>query len=223
MYSLYNIVICIGTIEILVSFLIAYKLRNKIENSTFLSKFWICPFIAFLISTNTIIHEFFIHYNNSIHYSFQNILFILDLFFWAFYFLNLSNDKNYNTKIKVFLVLTLILYSLTLFANDSSKPNLHFFSTINICKSLFCLLYYSELFKNIPDKNITKEPSFWIVTGLIFYSCISIPFYTLHVYIKELFPFNISLNIFAISNVLIIMMHLFFLKAYLCIIRQHKE
>jgi hypothetical protein len=87
---------------------------------------------------------------------------------------------------------------------------------------VFCIYFYHKLFKDLPTKNIKSEPSFWIVTGLFFYSCLSVPFYTLNEYMRSSFTRIVYTNIFSISNILIIIMHLFFIKAYICTIRLHK-
>ena len=223
MYSLYNIVISFGTGVIIFSLFLAIILRKKNSIPVYLNRFFFCPLIALLLSINTITHDFYLHYNNSIHFSIQNLLFFIDLVFWTLFFLKLLDDQIYINKIIIIFGITLFITILTFIVNDLGNPNLHSSSIFNICKTLFCILFYHRLFKNIPYKAITKEPSFWIVTGLLFYSCISIPFYTLHSYLKGIFPYGISLDIFAISNILIIVMHIFFIKAYLCIILQPKE
>ena len=223
MYSLYNIVICIGTGVIIISLVLALNICNKKYSPSMINSFFICPLIALLLSANTITHDFFLHYNNRIHFTIQNILFLFDLIYWTSFFLKLFNAKVYSKRIIFIILITLLIASLTFFVNDLNRPNLYFSAIFNICKCLFCILFYHKLFKIIPNKIITNEPSFWFVTGLFFYSCISIPFYTLHNYIKEIFQSSISLDIFAISNILIIVMHIFFIKAYLCIVQQRKE
>jgi hypothetical protein len=39
-----------------------------------------------------------------------------------------------------------------------------------------CFVYFYELLKNEPVVNLYQRPSFWIVTGILFYSVISIPY-----------------------------------------------
>ncbi len=42
-----------------------------------------------------------------------------------------------------------------------------------------CILFLLDLFKNISTTSLSKRPSFWIVTGIFFFSLISIPYYFL--------------------------------------------
>jgi hypothetical protein len=129
------------------------------------------------------------------------------------------NDRKKSKKIKILFLSTLLIAVYLIYFNSTNTPNLHIHALSNICKTIFCIFFYNKLFKNTPHQNILLEPSFWIVTGLIFYSCLSLPFYALNSYIRQQFVPVISYNIFSISNMLIIIMHLFFLKAYLCTTR----
>jgi hypothetical protein len=47
-----------------------------------------------------------------------------------------------------------------------------------------CLYYYYTLFEEEPfDKNLTREPAFWITTGITFLSCINIPLFLVEKYL----------------------------------------
>ena len=222
MTVLHYMVIWIGTFVILVSFVLSLLLNKKFRIRNYMKGFYILPLIALLLSVNTIFNILFHAYNNKHFFLLQYSLSILDLIFWRVFFVNLfTNIKDVN-KVKLFFLIVLILTSILFFLNDWGNPNFQAISIFNFCKTLFCILYFYKLFKDIPEKNITLEPSFWIVTGLFFYSGLSIPFYSLHNYIKSNTPLFISTNIFAISNMLIIIMHLFFIKAYLCTTRLHR-
>ena len=220
MYTLNNIVICIGTLVILISFIIALLMPKS--NRVYMKGFFFCSFIALLTSINTICTSFFLLYSLKICFLIQNILIIADLLFWTLFFMKLLKERNILKKIILLFICTLLLAIYLFYSSDTEKPNLQVLGLVNICKSIFCIFFYYKIFTKLPNQNILLEPSFWIISGLIFYSCLSLPFYALNNYIKIEFPPLISYNIFSISNILIIIMYIFFIKAYLCTIRLSK-
>ncbi len=184
--------------------------------------FFFCPLIGLFLSLNTIFRMLFVSYPLDLFFIIQSNLFLLDLVFWSFFVSITLKDKKDTNKIKSLLLITLLISVYLLFFTNVDKRNVHIIALTSICKTIFCIFFYYKLFKNLSYKNILSEPSFWIVTGLIFYSCLSLPFYGLSSYIKMQFSPLVSNNIFSISNMLIIIMHLFFIKAYLCTIRVHR-
>lgn len=180
--------------------------------------FFVCIVIALLVSVNSIFGLFLPKYNLKICFFIQNILFLLDLFFWGLFFLKVLRDKKSQRIMKVLFAITFSIAAFILYINGMAKVNLQALAVINICKTIFCILFYHHLFKIISIQNLFKDPLFWIVTGVIFYSCLSLPFYGLNNYIKLQFPPLIATNIFSISNMLIIIKYLFFIKAFLCTI-----
>jgi hypothetical protein len=184
--------------------------------------FFLYPLIAFLVSINSICGPLFLLYSTNLFFTIQSYLFLVDLFFWYYFFLQILNNKKDGEKIKNLLSITLLIAFYLLFFSKVDKRNLHIVALSAICKTVFCIFFFYKLFKKLYYQNILKEPAFWIVTGLIFYSCLSLPFYGLNSYIKSHFSLLISSNIFSVSNILIIIMHLFFIKAYLCTIQVHK-
>ena len=220
MSTLNNTVIWIGTGIILISFIVALCIPKK--SKVYMKGFFICPLIGLLVSANSISSRFFLLYAIEKNFFIQGILHLGDLSFWGLFFFMLLNDKKEFRKIKILLISTLLISIYLLYFNSNDNPNLHIHALSNLCKTIFCVLYFNKLFKSLPDQNILLEPSFWIVTGLIFYSSLSLPFYALNSYIRQQFVPVIASNIFSISNMFIIIMHLFFIKAYLCTIRLHK-
>lgn len=215
--------IWIGSVEIIVSFIISFMFSKN--NKDYMKGFSFVILISLLLSINTICGRFFFLYDVDLYFFIQSVLNLLDLFFWTLFFLRLLNDKKNSRIIKILSTFTLSLAIYILYYNrtsSTSSANLHIIVLLNICKTIFCIYFYHNLFKKLSTQNILSEPSFWIVNGLIFYSCLSLPFYGLNNYIKLQFSISISNNIFSISNMLIIIMYLFFIKAYLCKTHLHK-
>ena len=219
MSELNNIIVWAGTISILVSFIFALSICNPKDTRSYMQYFFVYPLIGILISVNSILTSFFPLYKRTVNFPLQNFLLLVDLIFWVMFFSDFFRNKSDKTKLKITFFITLGFALFSYFYSPLDKPNLHTISLFNICKTLFCIYFYYDLFKKPPNQKIKSEPSFWIVTGLFFYSCLSMPFYALHDYLRVKFPLVISASLFAMSNILIIIMHFFFLKAYLCTAR----
>lgn len=215
-----NAVIWIGTGIIFISFITALLIPQSTKS--YMKGFFLCPLMALLVSLNSICGSLFLMYSINLFFLIQSFLFLLDLLFWSKFFLTILNHKSDAVLIKILTATVFLIAFYLLFVSKVNKQNLHTVALSTICKTIFCVIYYSRLFKYLFYQNILSEPSFWIVTGVILYSCLSLPFYGLNSYIKLQFPQNISSSIFSISNILIIIMHLFFAKAYICTIRLHK-
>jgi hypothetical protein len=78
-----------------------------------------------------------------------------------------------------------------------------------------CLTYFYELFQTAPTKELTKEPSFWIATGVLVYFVCMIPNFLMleYVYQKDWYNYeSLAWMNFIASGVL----YLFIVKALLC-------
>lgn len=214
MNNFYDIVVIIGTGVILFAFVIAILYAKYHDN--YMKKLFFIIMISLLLSANTFFGVYLVYYSTQIRFSIQTILLLLDLVFWSLFFLDLLDDLKSRKIIRLFFIVTFTLSIFILYNNHLNQPNLHVTAVLNTCKSIFCIFYFHTLFKKITKINILKDPSFWVVGGLIFYSTLSLPFYGLNSYIKYQIPPLISINILAVSNILIIVMYLFFIKAYLC-------
>jgi hypothetical protein len=193
--------------------------KSKIK---YMKGFFFINFIYLAISINSILGAYYSFYSRELCFSIQSFLLLSDLRFWALFFLKLLPDKKSKRIIGILFTISLLFSLLILYYNNTDKSNLQILVVLNICKTIFCIRFYHTLFKNLTSQNILLEPAFWIINGLIFYSCLSLPFYGLNDYIKQQFSSLISNNIFSISNMLIIIMFFFFIKAYLCKTPQHK-
>lgn len=219
MLTFFDIVIWLGTIVIFISLVISFYLHYESKGNIFLF-FFILPLLSFLISINTILYKYFNCYSLSEQYFIQKILFILQFVFWSLFFLSILT--NYKLILKIFFALFLTAIILTMFYNNIYAPKFYSYAIINLGITFFCIIYLNNLFKIRPDLNLIKTSSFWIVSGAFFYSSITFPFYFSHSFIQHLFSKNAASNIFSSSNISIIIMHIIFIKAYLCQNRQRK-
>jgi len=103
-----------------------------------------------------------------------------------------------------------------------NKTRISFIVT-NTFLLFFCICYYNKLFKNISVINLTDEPSFWVITGVFLGMGITLPFYIFNQYLFNLISRDnyYLLALMGISGYMI--MHLFFIKAFLCKTMQFKK
>jgi len=221
MITLNNIVICVGTGVIFISLIMAVSISRK--DRSYMRWFFLCPLIAFLASINTIDGIFFSRFPNNMTFTRQNYLILVDLTFWFFFFIQILNNKRDRMQITILLVITLFISFYLLFISKAGIQNMHMPALGAICRTIFCIFFFYKLFKNMFYQNILKEPAFWIVSGLFLHSTLSFPFFGLNSYIRSQFSLSVSFSLSAISNMFIIIMHLFFLKAYLCTIRVYSQ
>ncbi len=220
--SVFDTIFNIQAICIFSSFLISLRLVKNNNIPRYLTGFFWYPTIAFL----TIIPAFFtLNYSLGL-FSLSKILNNISI---VFHFVLLSifilrampgevNKKFIVTLIIVFLIL--ILYFLAI--SDLTKRNTFIFGVTNFGLILFCVIYYYQLFNNIPTLNLLLEPSFWIVTGVFFCMSIQIPITLTIDYLKERIQLNNYYLLYSLISFCYTIMHLFFIKAYLCATHQRK-
>lgn len=78
-----------------------------------------------------------------------------------------------------------------------------------------CIYYFWELFQQKHSIDLTREPAFWICSGLLFYDACSFPLFGLNNFMLSL-PRVILQNLLFIFVMLNIFLYLSFTIAYLC-------
>jgi hypothetical protein len=78
-----------------------------------------------------------------------------------------------------------------------------------------CLVYFYELFTTSKLLFLKNHPSFWIVTGILFYNSCTIPLFLLTGYFARKAPSYEHL-ISSLNYILYSILYLLFIRAYLC-------
>ena len=219
MRNLYDTVIWVGTGFILVSLLYSIK-SSKTNKYLYLNRFYIITLITLAISLNAILGFLLRLYGKTIYVSIQNVLFFFDLLFWSHFFLKILKRNRKEVKVIIFISV-ISVFSLRLYLGFFEK-NFQVHALSNLSKLILCLFYINELFKSNLKLDLKRDPAFWIVTGLFFYCAISSPVYAIHSYLILKLNNDLVGNIFASTNIAIIIMHLHFIKACLCSIHPRK-
>jgi len=215
-------VLWVGSLIIIISFCFSIHISLKKGKPLYMKYFFFIPLIALLITINTFIDKYFHLLDKPVFYKIQLLISFFDLFVWSLFFLKLNKSKTVTIIITGTLLAIFLLTSLLFITTEFSKPNFQIICIFNISKSLLCIHYYFKLFQKPPIYNLKSDPAFWISNGLFFYSCISLPFFSFHNFINTQLSEMLALDLLTLSNMLIIIMHLFFLKAYICSIKTHR-
>ena len=117
-----------------------------------------------------------------------------------------------------FFFLALIIYILVI--NDQRQMINKAFSITNLGLALFSMIYYYQIFKYPTMSPILKEPSFWIVTGVFICMGICAPASAIIDFLKPKLSFYSFRFFRAIIVNSYLIMHLMFIKAYLCSIKK---
>jgi len=175
--------------------------------------------LGLLISTNTIVNS-----NNFLILTKKELILIQDvlvLFQYSMlglFFIALLNKSLYLKKIVLLFILSLLIHItliiVVLSTNTEIKPSIS--STLFLL--IFCFFYVRDLMNNKPTLILVRSAAFWIVMGIFFYSCISVPVNSLIPFIPKNPEYIILRSqIFSIYNVSLIVLYIFIIKSYLCL------
>jgi|GEM_PF-1416024 len=222
MIQIFKIEIIVGTIVILFSTLISFSIRRCTAIPYHFKIFYIYPLTAFILSLVTITN-YHIYSISKIYINiFENSILLIENIFWGVFFLSYFNKKKARNNIKKAFISSLLVVLILTIINKFDTPNYKIAGVSNLGFVLYCLIFLNNLFKNDPVKKISELSIFWIVIGLFFYAVFSTSLFPLCEYLKNQNNSMLLIVILCVINLLVIIMHLFFIKGYQCLIRQHK-
>ena len=222
MNNLLIIEIFVGSIVILCSLTIAIYIRPKKYTPSYIKNFYIYPLTALFISFTTIINMLIYRIPKFSYNILVNLFFTIHLIFWYFFFVNYFDNHKTKSLVKKIFFVTVVSTVTVITTNKFEFTNYKLGAISDLNFALYCLLYFISLFRNEPIRKITEDPSFWIITGLFFYSTFSLPLFPIFDYFRNNLLLQVSESVVMVINLLIIIMHLFFIKGCLCLTRQHK-
>ena len=105
------------------------------------------------------------------------------------------------------------------------KDTMLLFIVNNLTLFLLCCFYFMKLFSSTEVIIPKNNASFWVVIGILICMCVSLPFAAYRFFLSSRLPkdYAIQQNIFFMATLGYIIMHLFFIKAYLGSIAQAKK
>ena len=128
----------------------------------------------------------------------------------------------YNLRIKRIILWIMAIYPVLVFINSAFFQVKTFHTSTYSFGCLLivgaCIYYFFELFQSTHSVNLTREPAFWICSGLLFFYTCTFPLMGLWNHLHGL-PGIILRNLFAVLQVLNVLLYSLFSIAFLCRIR----
>lgn len=142
-------------------------------------------------------------------------VFELSLFSWFLYHVIRSR------RMRQVMILLLLLYGWFFIqytrANDINR---HLNKPAIVLESILliipCLVFFRELFIRPEPVDLLQEPSFWMVTGILFYFGSIFPYFLSMQYLETHGMITISRTLYTINNFSLAITHLLFIKGYTC-------
>ncbi|MEO5637613.1 MAG: hypothetical protein ABIR15_10845 [Chitinophagaceae bacterium] len=148
--------------------------------------------------------------------SLYNYFTLFEFIFYLFFFRALFT----NPRIKKIILFSSIFYFIITLLNIlflQGRTTFHTYTYVLGCTLivLFSIMYFYSLLK-FPEKGtLTKNPFFWIVSGLMFYYTCTFSLYGLNNFIAETMQ-QYSKNLFLISDTLNLLLYTSFSIGFLC-------
>ena len=184
--------------------------------------FYWYPAIALAMAILHIIEKYF-HLTHKELYRITNLISLLFHFIFLtsfiFRFYSTKKEKGYFKVLFWLFIMILIIFIII----DIIYHSVIAFGIANTGLFIFCIYYYYQLFRNPPTLNLLREPSFWIITGILFGMSTTIPIFFMGGYLYHNLPRSIFYSIATIAPFGYGIMHLFFIKAFLCSVRPHRK
>lgn len=143
----------------------------------------------------------------------------ISVYYYYFNKLLLNKHKRFLVALYISYLLCLFIYFSKIISLIASTP-IHGSNIIGALEFFLmlppCFLYFRQLLNTSSKLNLAERPSFWIVTGIFFYSLISIPYYLLMSYFIQLRYEYRSVLSSTFYYIPFSINFLFLLKAFLC-------
>jgi hypothetical protein len=205
-----------GVITLILLVSLFYIKKQKPEYYKYIFAFILT---GFLVSTNTIIYIIWNKMaNRNVIFLIEQSLNILQFLSLGYFYIKLFKGYRFERKIKKLVLLAVIIQVmfliLTLHSNHLSISRI--LATIFLI--YFSTIYYRELMNSKPTVILLKSSTFWIVTGIFFSCSINFPIYSISPFLVKYPGYtNVRFQIFAISNITLIILYLLIFKSYLCL------
>jgi len=153
----------------------------------------------------------------------SNFVTAFDFAFYLYFFGQIVRSE----KVKKIIQFLVILYPVLFLINIFFIQGMDTFHSMTWCLGcllviIFCIYYFWELFQQTQSINLSRQPSFWICCGLLFYNACTFPFYASTNFVYVL-PKVILRNLLFIFVLLNILLYLSFTIAFLCRLTNRKS
>ena len=202
-----------------IAFLASLTIFRGTDAPKYLKAFSLFLLVNFITETISAIQDIYV-INNLI---FVNLVTVFDFAFYI-YFIRAVVRRPLAKRI---LLYCLIIYPCIFLANTLLIQGSVVFHSMTYALGcllvvLSCVYYFWELFQETYSVNLSRQPTFWISCGLLFYYACTFPFYGTTNLVSAL-PKVILKNLVLIFILLNILQYLSFTIAFLCRPRNRKS
>jgi len=187
-----------------------------------MGKFYWYTIVAGLFSFYNFFQKYFIISSKNAFGFLHSALLLFHFLFLSYFIYGVLPNKTIPKFLKILFFFLFLIIMICLLTNESPRPQSVAFTFTNLGLVIFCCYYYSQLFEAMPRKNLLKEPSFWIISGIFFCMCSTIPLGAMRTYLFGSQPYELYFLLGTLGYFAYGVMHLFFIKAYLCSVNQPK-
>ena len=206
----------------LLSFLFSLKLVRNKNIPNYMKGFFWYPTVGLIIAIPLFLATNFFHFFHEYTTTINNISLLFHYSFLSIFIIRVVSP-NINFTFLIFIFLFFLFLLLYVLVNNSLTKQLNMaFSLCNLGLTIFCIIYYYNIFSNRPSLDLKREPSFWIITGIFFCMSTHIPITTVLDYLHHKIHYTIYAGLINVLIVCYMVMHLFFIKAYLCSVQPQK-
>ncbi|SEI46072.1 hypothetical protein SAMN04487995_0917 [Dyadobacter koreensis] len=130
--------------------------------------------IFFLVLTTVIVESIGLYFLKVLHRT-ASIIFhiyqIFEYFFLAKFFLHIVRSVQWKRIINASIYCIIFINLLTIFhmVDNTRLFNVYVFLSAALLLTVWSFLYFSQLFQNIQEFRLEKNPNFWICTGIVFF------------------------------------------------------
>ncbi len=212
-----TLIIILGTTIIAITFFIAlyYLRKSKPVYYKYILGYIV---LGLFISTNTFTNRQFNFFTKRNSFLIEQSLCSLQFLMLGLFFLTLFHIGNLAKPIIKMIYISIVLqftFLINIFLNGTA---IYIHTVSNIFLIICSVFYFRDLLNNKPTLILIHSSTFWIVTGIFFFSCVSFPIYSLYPILPKDHAFrNLSSEIFSLANLSVIVLYLFIIKSYLCL------
>jgi hypothetical protein len=220
--AFYDIIFLFQCGCMLASAIFSIKLIGNKRIPPYMNKFYWYSFVAGVLAIFDLLRNYFNIINKNTYVFFDSILLLFHFIFLSLFIYRVLPKRSNSEYFKLLIIFFLLGILFCMFANDLTGPQSTAYTFTNFGLVIFCCIYYLQLFEDMPTINLLKEPSFWVINGVFFCMCATIPITSLTRYLFNNISRELYFSIESIGAFAYGVMHLFFIKAYLCSTNQPK-
>ena len=171
-----------------------------------------------LVSTGTFLFHYYKVYNFETAFLITELFSLLQFVMLGLFYIQVLEKSKWIKKIRLLFYSSIIIAVILVVLQIGLSILIDAKIVVNLFLIIFSVFYFRDLLHTTPTLILVKSSSFWIVLGVFFASCINFPIYSLLPFIAGNEEYrNLRFEIFAVSNISLIVMYLFIIKSYLCL------